>query len=282
MSLRAVLAGAVALSFLLGCGRRALDASDPNVIAKVGDTRIPREAFERYVSQTLSEQGTLLSSEALSALLDQFLDEQVLLRLAQEQGLVEKEAPASRALDRLLEAQGVRKIPPEAALRAHYERDPVRYRFPEQVELEQVLVDDRRSGELARRWFEAGKGLEEIEKQLGSSARLVDRTVQSVAELPRAISEAVFALKPGEASRVLSTDSGFLVFRLVRRLPERQLSFEEARERVVADLLEDSANRTVEALLQEGRSRYAVRVLERNLSFAYRGNYPKEEDRGER
>ncbi len=280
MRLQVAVLGWNLLWILAGCGGSKQELPSPDEIARIGDEGITRAAFDTHLEQALAPSGELLTSEALSALLDQYLGERLLLRLARERGLANEGEPAATALERLLEARGVRRLPSEAALREHYERDLSRYREREQVELEQILLEDRRSAELARRRLAAGSSMESVEKELVNAVRLVDRTVVPVAELPRAVAELIFGLGPGEVSGVLTVEYGTLVFRLVRRIPEQQLSFEQARERIVQELLQQSADRAVDELLAEARSRYAVRVFGRNLTFAYQGIYPAEDVNG--
>lgn len=256
------------------CARSQPDLPGPDQIARIGGTGIDRNGYERYLEGALAPSPELLSSEALSGLLDQYLEEQLLLRLAREELKLPAEATSLEAIEALLEARGVRDELPEEDLRERFARDPDRYRLPEQVELEQILLVDRRAAEIARRRLASGASLEETVRELGEAVILVDRTVHSVRELPASVAELVFGLKPGEVSRLFAVEHGVHVFRLVERKAERQPSFEETRERLAAEARQEAADRAVARLLEEAQSRYAVEVFDRNLPFAYRGRFP--------
>src|SRR6202035_1478185 len=59
----------------------------PDVVAKIGGQEVRYARFESYMAGAVGDPDTVLASDVLTALFDQFLDEQLLARLAADRGL---------------------------------------------------------------------------------------------------------------------------------------------------------------------------------------------------
>jgi len=267
---------ALAFGALVACGKAELP--DPDVVAEIAGVELHHAEFAAFLEANLGETGAALESEALSALFDQFVEERLLVRLGFERQLVTADAAGGDAVEALLRAEGA---PPIAAtaIAAYYAEHAAELRVPERVELRAIRTDDRASAERARREIVAGADFAEVARRLSS-----DPTAQqggehgalSHEELPTEFADAVFRLAPGELSNVLAGDAGFYLFRVDRRVPERALELEEVREEIVRKLGGARADRAYARFVGEARSRYAVKVYDRNLPFVYRGKLPVE------
>jgi hypothetical protein len=84
----------------------------PDVVARIGETEVRYSEFESYLARTAGDGETVLASDVLSQIFDQFLDEELLVRRAAERGLVRASAGGGvggagarrRAIDALLHA----------------------------------------------------------------------------------------------------------------------------------------------------------------------------------
>lgn len=247
----------------------------PDAVARVGDEAIPVTAFDAYLERNLGEEARGLASPVRSRLLDQFLEEELLLRLAEERGLTLDGGSRRLAVDRLLrsvEAEG----PSAEAVAAYYAEHREEFRRPERVRLRQILLEDRATARQVREELVAGADFAAVARRASrepSAERGGDQGELARDELPPSMAEVIFALEPGEISRVVEADYGFHVFQVMERLPAEVLPLDavadEIRRRLRADLVDES----LDELVDEARSRYSVEVYERNLPFDYRGTY---------
>ena len=84
--LAAVLLLAAGLPLAVGCSP---PPTSPDVAARLGDEEVPYARFEAYVRRAVGETEAPLESGVLTELFDQFLEEQMLVRLAADRGLID-------------------------------------------------------------------------------------------------------------------------------------------------------------------------------------------------
>lgn len=246
----------------------------PDVVARVAGRELRHGDFERHVERNLGGDGEALTSEALSGLLDQFLDEQLLLQLAVDRGLVSEIASPGRAVDALLDAEAVADPAPEE-VEAWFRAHAAELARPERVEMIQFLFADRELAERTRRELVAGADPEAAAAVAGEQGGGGgQRGVFGRDDLPPAFAAVIFDLPEGGVSEVVEADYGFHLFLVERRLPANAPTLEEAIPEIAERLRSEAADRTLSRLVGEAGSRYAVEVFDRNLPFAYRGSHP--------
>jgi len=269
------------LLFLLvpgtGCNKPPPPA--PDLVARIGAEEIRYGRFEDYVKRTAGDGETVLAGPVLSQLFDQFLDEELLGRLAVDRGLAREGASAAvrrRAIDAML-ASGLEN-PPEEEIAAWYQAHRSELARPERVRLRQILTEDRETAERARREISGGADFTEVARKLSRDPGAASGGFQgelSRDDLPPAFAEVIFALKPGEVSRLVPAEYGFHLFQVVSRSPAEVMPLDEARGEIRERLRQERADRSLAALVEEARRRYNVEVVDRNLPFAYRGSYKR-------
>jgi parvulin-like peptidyl-prolyl isomerase len=269
-----------------GCQAGTPPPPAPDVVAQIEGDAVRYPDFQTYLQQALGESGSSLSSDVLSSLLDQYLDERLLSRLAVERGLLPEDAADGRfgrrrALDLLLADEARREgddaRPTEAEVKAWYLAHLDELRRPERVRLRQILVETRQQAEKLRARIEAGGDFGAV-----GAAAAADPDVAATAgfqgelsraDLPPAFADLIFSLQPGEVSDVVEAEYGFHLFEVTERLPAETLPLEAVRDDVERRLLQDAADRRLTTLAEEARRRYDVSVWDRNLPFNYRGVY---------
>lgn len=266
----------VALALALpGCGdREALPG--PDVAARIAGSDVRFGEIEEFVRLQTGESSGALESEALSRLLDQYLDENLLARLAVELGRATPEMRREVAVDALLAGEQLPQ-PTEAEILARYEAERPRLERPERLVLRQIVAEDRPTAERARRALASGTAFEEVLRGMGESPNASASGEQGALgrdDLPAAFADLLFRLRPGEVSPVLEAEYGFLVFEVVERLPAATLSLDQAKPEIERALAGERADAALARLVAQARSRYAVEVYDRNLPFSYRGEYP--------
>lgn len=272
--LAAVSAVVLVMAPATGCRhRQPPPASD--VAAAVGGTEIRYEEFQLYLSHTLGDAETGAGSDVLSQLLDQYLEERLMLRLAVDRGLVPAGGAPRQAIDALLrQASGP---PPSAAeIAEYYRRHRQDFARPERVRLRQILTEDRQTAERAQRAIQGGEDFAAVARRLSRDAAAAGGGYQGElarSDLPPALVDVIFGLRPGEVSRVMPADYGFHIFQVIERLPAAVAPLDAAGAEIAARLRRQRADRSRASLVQQARARYNARVYERNLPFEYEGSY---------
>jgi parvulin-like peptidyl-prolyl isomerase len=269
------LAGALVALLAAACGGEPPAPPPADRVALVGEEEITYADFEDYLEQQLGEPGRGLASDVLARLFDQFLEERLLTRLAVDRGLVPAGSGRRVALDRLL-AEGGPAEPEAAEIEAYYDAHLAEFRRPERVRLRQLLLPDRAETEAARKALVAGGDFEEVARRFsGDAAEPFAGPQGELAreDLPPPFAEIIFRLAPGQVSDVVEADYGFHVFQVIERLPAQVVPLATAAAEIRGRLLRERADAHLAALAAEARSRYDVRVFERNLPFNYQGDF---------
>jgi hypothetical protein len=251
----------------------------PDVVARIGESEVRYSQFEGYLERTAGESESALASDVLSQIFDQFLDEELLVRLAGDRGLVAGSgataAARRQAIDALLRAE-LREEPSEAEIARYYEAHRADFTRPERVRLRQILTEDRATAERALRELAGGAGFAELAARLSRDPSASSGGYQGELareDLPPAFAEVIFSLQPGEVSPIVPADYGFHIFQVVSRSPAEVVPLDRARGEVRERLRERRADRLLARWVEEARRRYNVRIYERNLPFEYRGSY---------
>ncbi len=85
-------------------------------------------------------------------------------------------------------------------------------------------------------------------------------------EMPRAISDACFKMKPGEISPAVASEYGFHIFKVHAKEPEETLSFESAKEELTQEVLRKKLEAGEAAYVTKVRAAYRVVKDEKLLS----------------
>ena len=267
--------GAV-LACLLAAGAAGCGGGEPAVsdlAARVGDEQLAYAEFERYLAENSVDPDLGWGSDVLSALFDQFLDEELLRLLAVERGVAAPDAGRRRAAEHLLDEVGEVD---EQEIAAYYRRHRRRFERPERVRVRQILLPDRDAAERARAELVAGASFEEIARGLSQAPTGVigdGDAALAASDLPPAFADAIFALESGEISEPVVTDYGVHLFQVIELLPAGAPPLSAVAAEIGDKLRRERAEGALAELVGEARRRYNVRVFSRNLPFNYQGLY---------
>ncbi|HJX27790.1 MAG TPA: peptidylprolyl isomerase [Thermoanaerobaculia bacterium] len=275
---------AALLLLLLATACPRSEPAAPDVVARIAGEEIRYAQVERYVARTAGEGESVLASDVLSQLFDQYLDEELLWRLAADRGLIQRGPEASaasrrRAIDALLADRSDEREPDEREVAAYYAAHRGEFTRPERVRLRQILTEDRAIAERAVRELAGGADFAGLARTLSSDPSAASGGYQgelSRADLPPAFADVIFSLRPGEVSRLIPADYGFHIFQVVARSPAGVIPLAEARPEIEERLRQERADRLLAELVEEARRRYNVEVHARNLPFEYRGSYERD------
>jgi peptidyl-prolyl cis-trans isomerase C len=257
---------------LAGCGPAG---PSPDAVARVDGMEVSYADFARYVEAETDSPASTLEGPVLSRLLDQHLNERLLARLALERGLVEPRAGHRQVLSALL-ASAPSEEPERSEVLARYQERTGELTLPDRVRLRQVLTESRERAEAAAAELGAGADFADVARRYSEDPSAPYGGIQGELareDLPEDFAELIFGLEPGEVSPIVEADYGYHVFLVTERLPGRVLPFEEAEPALAEALREERTKGWLADLVAEARSRYTVRVYERNLPFDYQGAY---------
>jgi parvulin-like peptidyl-prolyl isomerase len=277
-------------------------------VATVGDRKVTYRQFERYLNDNAGEdQGEGGELDTIkSRLLDQFLEEQLLLKEAERLEVAVSDAEVDAYLkelrvaaddidvgtpdgkeafrERVKDGLLVQKVKEKAVLKtikvAPGEVEDELKRHPEaapsggKVVLRQILLEDRSAAEEARRAILADPSKFETVARAKSGApdkgapRAYDEQ-----DLPENLRAAVQALKPGELSPVVEHAQAFVLLKLERRMEAAPADAAEARARVESELFRQKADQVMERYLADLKEKTEVRVHRALLPFRYVGEF---------
>ena len=158
------LAGFLATLTLVACQGRSFDES-PSTVAAIGEHAVEYGEFERFLERSVGVEALGLENKVMSALFDQFLDEQLLKQIAIERELATTSTEPRAALDALLKSEGLARVS-AAEIDQYYSEHRSEYELPERVELRQILVEERSQVETARAELEGGADFAEVAKRI--------------------------------------------------------------------------------------------------------------------
>jgi parvulin-like peptidyl-prolyl isomerase len=300
---------AITLVLALGCGGCREPTPVDAVIAEVGGEPVLLSQFESYLRAVSEEDIPLVEGEVKSALLEQLIEELLLLRAAEDEGIevdpqeiqaMEAGVPPvpeigpSEAAEAPVDWRGrnplelaahlkVRKLMDTAILKeievtdeeiaAHYEQNRVYYKRPAAVDISQILVaTEEQATELRAELDSKASRFEELAEQHSIAPEATEGGHMGTfrrGELPASFESEVFELKKGALSGVVQTDFGFHIFRVNASYPAEDLSLDEVQDSIRVDLLRQKSDEALAVFLERLKQRYPVWIDTEELDFPY-------------
>ena len=221
--------------------------------------------------------------------LQQFLSEQILYLKAREDKLPENPEVRAQLLDAersILANETMRRALTEriqitpSDVHTFYDASKAQFMTPAQAKIRHILLPDEEQAKAALNSLTAGKDFAELAKTASKDKGTADQggelpglqagtpTVPGIGQAPE-LAKAVFA---GEVGKVLpipyKTAQGWHVVKIDERQPEKQRTFEEAREEAYSRLLSRKQQEVQKTLFEELRTRYDVVVHRDQLAPA--------------
>lgn len=254
-------------------GRQEVPA---DVALRIGKEDVHYSAFEAYLRANVDPHAVDLEGKTLSSLLDQFLDERLLQRLAVEKKLMPADGDGRRAVELLL---GQLETPLDPAeVQRHYFDHLDDFRRPDRVRLRQILVYDRPAAEKALAQLKQGESFATVAARFSQDPKAQaggDQGLLGRDDLPPSFGETIFRLRAGETSAIVQAEYGFQIFKVEEVLPATVLSFEQARPAIEEQLRRDRVDRARLELIEEARRLFKVEIFTHNVPFAYQGVYSR-------
>ncbi|HXV60567.1 MAG TPA: peptidylprolyl isomerase [Vicinamibacteria bacterium] len=275
------------------------------VVLDVAGRTVTLEELESFVGLSVQQDTQVVSDDLMAAFFEQMIEEQLLLKAADDAGIVpdrEKVANRLEALRRLEPAPAVSSHLDDAALQGNVERQArieqlvetnvlsalsvsdeevadyfaehaVDFARPETVDVSQILVDDEElATELRGKLLGEPSAFEELARQHSMGPEAIEGGhlgTFSPGELPPSFEIEIFSLAPGKFSDVVTTDFGFHIFRVNARREAEALLLDDVEDVIRVELLRVKSDEAMERYLAELKRRYPVKVFHENLGFAF-------------
>ena len=290
---------------LAGCFSREVPRSERVVVEIAGDAVTVGE-FDRFVASSLHEDEPFLAADVMEAMFEQFIEEKLLLRAADDAGVRADPKSVARRLEvveraQMTKSQGtptnamasvlerqlrIEKLietelfdgldVTDAEVEAHYQANEALFLRPETVSISQILVEEEAlANEILQQLGADASAFEKlaVEHSVGPEASRGGRLgTFARGELPPSLEEAVFALRKGRRSTlsgVVATDFGFHIFMLHDKAEAEPLSLDDARDIIRVDLLRDKSETELARYIEDLKQTYPVTVHREHLNFAF-------------
>jgi peptidyl-prolyl cis-trans isomerase C len=239
--------------------------------------------LDHFMAAMVSErdQAEIRSLEDLRLYAHRLFALKVLLpRRARELGIHQAEnvaRPLERTrrealVDRLRQIEVIERIDPgEEQVRAYYEKHRDRYARSERISILEVLADTRAQADSLLAQAERGGDLEELSRRYSKRSPRIRRAGGRLQLLrPDKYGNIGWEAKDareGELVGPVRTQQGYSVFKVLKKIPGYEQSFEEARGRAATHLREELIQQGFDRLLARLRDRYQgqVRLYEEHL-----------------
>lgn len=247
------------------------DPIPPEAIFRLNGDWTYWETFEGSVERIHGESIGGLSDRVLTAMLDEYLNEEHLRLWAQTEKISVR---SSGLLQAILDHEMREEVVQDHEVAEFYRQHLEEFQEPERLHLRQIVVVDRPAAEEVQARLDGGVPFELVADEFdvaGSMGPGGDQGILRCDELPDIFEEAVMALKPGEISAPRKAPHGYHFFQVVRRLPPETLALEDVTRQIRERLLGSKADLLIEDIIQQARGRWPVEVVTSNLPFEYTG-----------
>ena len=231
--------------------------------------RVTPEMIEAIVEARASLLGTPLDEEERRLAIEQYIEDEVLVREAFHEGLDRSDRRVrdfliSAAQSVLLGSDSPEPVPTPDEVADYYAANRDNYTQPATLSVEHLsflpgsLPED---GESILAALRAGENPETLAGGLGRPGRAqkLTRSALSVS-LGRVLADDVLALPIGEWGGPFRSSQGSVYIRFLERRKSRPRSFEEVRDRVERDWIASQYRAELQETLAEIRDRYDVQV----------------------
>ena len=259
--------------------------------------------FDRFVESSVQQDEPFLAGDVMEALFEQFIEEKLLIRAADDAGVRADPKSVARRLEAIEKAQKTKsQVSSQAALasvlerqlvieklvetelfdgldvtdaevEAHFEANRVLFKRPETVSISQILVEEEpRANEILQQLKADAALFEKLAEEHSEgpeSSRSGLLGTFGRGELPPSFERVVFALRKGGISDVVATDFGFHIFKLHEKTDAELLSLDDVRDTIRVELLRDKSETEVSRYMEELKQTYPVTVHREHLSFAF-------------
>lgn len=276
-------------------------------VATLGGETVPYKSFLRYLTDNAGEEEGVEQEDTIkSRLLDQFLEEQLLLRAAAELKVVISEEEVDSYLKEIGVTEGgaedsgtevkegfrakvrqgliLQKLKDVAVLSTiqvtagevedYIKKQPELARQSRTVVLRQILVDDKALADRLRQGLAGDPSrFEAVARENSVAPDRGQARTYSEEDLPIDLRQPLFALEAGQISPVLENAQRYLVFKLEKKVEPRDVDRDELRRRIRLRLFQEKGDQVLERYLADLKAKIEIHINRALLPFQYSGEH---------
>jgi peptidyl-prolyl cis-trans isomerase C len=239
------------------------------VVAEVGSEKITLEEVDSMIGNVPKQyQAQALANK--DKLLDNIINQKLLYGEALKQNL--KEDPAVKKqieeatkeilirdyLKREIEQKAVVS---DADAQAYYDGNKDKFMEPEKVKVSHILVDAEAEAKDILVSLNGGADFAALAKEKSkcpSKDKGGDLGLLAKGQTVPEFEQAAFALQPGQLSEVVKTQFGYHIIKVTEKQPEKERSFDEAKDQIKQTLLSQKQKEQFDFLLNELKNKNRV------------------------
>jgi len=256
-----------------GCG------TDEGILAMVGGGAVEVATFQEHLVAATGQPWQGVTDPVASRLLDQFLDQEVVVVAANQEGqaVVPTDPGARSARVRQL-LEGLCGPPPPLE-DEEVEAEIIKGQaviHPARVHVRQMLLDTREDAEVARTKLDEGADFVLLSRQVSRAPNANgggELGLLTEGGLSKNLDEVIFALSAGEISEPVPGPSGYHIFQVLEVFPAGPAPREEIEPEVLRRLGEIAARKHASACVGKLADDVGVTVIHEQLWFRYDGRY---------
>ena len=262
--------------------RFGLDFSTPEGSQMLGNLK--QDAVEKLIQRTLIKQEAerlkvaitpTRIDERIQQIRKGFPDAETFRRVLAENGLsdtaLEAEIEESLRMEEVRKAVTKEATVSAADVRTYFDRNPLQFEQPEQVEARHILLKTEAEALAVQKELAKGKDFGELAKERsadpGSKPQGGSLGYFRRGQMVPEFEKAAFALKPGQRSGLVKTTFGFHLIEVTGRKPARKEPFAEVKTRLGEQMLGQKRDEAFGKWL-EGQRKVATVSLEPDWSKA--------------
>ncbi len=211
--------------------------------------------------ENLREENELQDDEAFAAAMTSAGLTEELLRERYRQNIL-----LQRAVQSEIKATEIT----EQEIRQRYEVEKEEFKVPAKVELEQIFFQSKPDGSDSQQVEQVAAGVVERVRDgndLRAEATLAGADIQELGGIPvddlrPVVVEALEGVKDGGVTDPVATAGGFLMIRLIRRIPAGYQSFEEVEDIIRRQISQDAYRDQTQGMVERLKDGYLVEIYE--------------------
>lgn len=157
-------------------------------------------------------------------------------------------------------------------MKNYYSENPSMFRLPDMCRIREILVSDEKLAENLSRLIAACHDIKELAKEYSSQAPQGSESEEGIRVARNTwgiVGETAFSMQPGEVSSPIKLDSTkFAVIKLLGFESGRLKSYDEAREEIHSQMLDEKIRSQMGQILSEAVSKYNIYISKDNMKKA--------------
>lgn len=250
-------------------GKKQEAAKDGKVVAEIGKEKITLEEVDQMIKD-VPQQYQAMALTRKDMLLDSMINQKLLYEEALKRNLgkdagVKKQiedATKEIVIKEYLKKEIEQKVTvSDADAKTFYDGNKDKFKEPEKIKISHILVDTEPEAKDILAKLKGGADFATLAKEKskcpskdkGGDLGLIGKG-QTVPEFEKA----AFALQPGQLSDVVKSQFGYHIIKVTEKQPERELSFDEVKDKLKQMLLSQKQKERFDSLVKELKDRNKV------------------------